>query len=82
MYTVSAFTVIASAQCNKVQLLVNDTEFTADILYMPVDSSIVVERECANGERKSDWLYTSKILLQYVLESFCYHICWWETIYL
>ena len=59
LYTVLAFTVVASAQCNEVQLLVNDTEFTADILYMPVNSSVVVECECTSGERKSDWLYSN-----------------------
>jgi len=59
LYTVLAFTVVVSAQCNEVQLMVNDAEFTADILYMPVNSSVVVECECANGEGKSDWLYSN-----------------------
>ena len=63
LYTVLAFTVVASGQCNKVQLMVNDTEFTADILYMPVNSSIVVECECTSGKRKSDWLYSNETVI-------------------
>ena len=62
-YTVLAFTVVASAQCNKVQLLVNDEQFSADTLYTPVNSSVAVECVCTSGEGKPDWLYSNKTVI-------------------
>ena len=61
LYTVLAFSVVVSAQCNSVELLVNDKQFTDDTLYKPVKSNITVKCKCTDGQGKPNWLYSNGI---------------------
>ncbi|XP_065918658.1 hemicentin-1-like isoform X2 [Dysidea avara] len=58
--TVLAFAVVVSTQCSSVELLVNDKQFTADTLYMPVMSNITVKCKCTDGqENNPNWFYSN-----------------------